>query len=47
MSLTDKFKVIETYPFVHNKIDSYFENLICSDINICPPYFIDSVSYKD
>lgn len=44
MSLTDKFKVIETYPFVHNKIDSYFENLICSDINICPPYFIDSVS---
>ena len=44
MSLTDKFKVIETYKFSHNKIDSYFENLICSDINICPPYFIDSVS---
>jgi hypothetical protein len=44
MSLTDKFKVIETYSFAHNKIDSYFENLICSDINICPPYFIDSVS---
>jgi len=42
MSLTDKFQVIESYSFVHNKIDSYFENLICSDINIYPPYFINS-----
>ena len=42
MSLTDKFQVIELYSFVPNKIDSYFENLICSDINIFPPYFVDS-----
>jgi len=42
MSLTDKFQVIEPYSFVRNKIDSYFENLICSDINIYPPYFIDN-----
>jgi hypothetical protein len=42
MSLTDKFQIIEPYSFVPNKIDSYFENLICSDINIYAPYFVDS-----
>jgi len=46
MSLTDKFQIIENiqvFPKTIDYVDNYFENLICSDINIMSPYYINII----